>query len=275
VAVSRRHPRVPLYPVILELGFEAGSSLDYRSVSFPLAGTDLAYRVAVGSYGTSLTRVRGQTWPQARPAVVSIHYGSPYTFAVLVDLQTFLFGSGVGTGVVGMAAILRWAWGFDLDLVLRREKGRAAIEEARAGSERFLADQAEARLRRARADRELTRVVTDAPTPPRDVHGDEQALELVTPRQEVEAYLTEQAAASEQVEHDANRLQAAMEGRRAAVQYRQLAARLGGRFAELRSGPRPDHADVRAPRDDESTRLELPTDGSPPRLLPLHKRDRE
>lgn len=140
---------VPPDPVIIELAaLNAPTGLVYPDLATSLGDLDFLYRVAAGSYGTTLTRLQGPIWPQPRPRFVKLGYGSPLELQFLADLQTVLTGVGAGTGVVGFAALLRWAWGIDLDFRSRRAKGYAEIARHQADAAVARADAEEAEVRR-------------------------------------------------------------------------------------------------------------------------------
>jgi hypothetical protein len=146
---------LPPYPLVLEVrAVDAASGLSYSALSTPLADLDLLYRVAAGTYGTSLTRMQRPTWPAPRPSFLSLGYGSPFEVTLLVDLQTLLVGAGFGTGVVGMSALLRWVFGLDLDLRARRAEGYAQIARHHAEEAEAEARAGEANVRTLRAAHE-------------------------------------------------------------------------------------------------------------------------
>jgi hypothetical protein len=211
-------------------------------------------------------------WPQPRPAVSKVQYGSPLVLGLLVDLQTFLLGSGVGTGVVGMAALLRWAWGFDLDLGARRAQGRAAIAEGQAREELAKAEGTEAKLRRARAERELhglERVehlsVVSRPQRARE-HSEQDLIPL---DREIAALAGEGGFASlARVQQDAKSVEAV--ARRGRIPNRLLPlTRAVDRLARLRHSWRPEEIRLRRPDPEENQRFGLPHDGAPPHLPDL------
>jgi len=132
-------PGPDVVPQMLRLTFGAPMALDSRAGLRPIDDLDVMYRVASGTYGTSYRRP-DRPWPLARPYIVGLRFGSPFEVSALVDLNTVL----AGASGIGLFGLIKYIWGFDLDLRNRRHA-------ARARGEQLLADAAEARVRRAKA----------------------------------------------------------------------------------------------------------------------------
>jgi hypothetical protein len=256
--------RIPPVPAILELSLDMGAWSDYRSLITPVEDVDFLYRVAAATYGTTLPRRRVMTWPPPRPLIRGLRYGSPLEVTFAVDLQTFFTGAGFGTGVVGLGALLRWAYGLDLDFRIHRaervgELARIEADRLEDENRQMLAAAERRRLSDGSSDERESPLATPMPYGPK-------AAVTPAPRSGLDGH--------ELIALQAERVEWIVRTEKSVRQGDEPLRGLAGRLWRVGGhGNREGRARaiLRDVTKDEAKALGLPTDGSVPHLPDLRR----